>query len=212
MRTETTRTAPGRRELRKQERRKAILQAARTSFLEHGYAATSMSGLLDILGGSKGTLWGYFRSKEDLFAAVIEDAIAQVQANLSSEIAANGDLAHALRRFVRSMLGVIESPEGLAVWRLVVAEGVRFPELGRIFYERAAKVPETILTDFLAEHVGQKLRDEDPRRMALMLLSLCLGRRNLLVFGIETGDLDPVDTAADEFTELFLRAYGVEQV
>lgn len=203
---------PGRRELRKQERRKAILQVARASFLEHGYAATSMSGVRDTLGGSKGTLWGYFRSKEDLFAAVIEDATAQVRADLSVGMATDGDLVQGLREFCRSFLRTVESPEGLAVWRLIVAEGSRFPELGRIFYEQVGRFPEEILTDFLAKYVGRELRDEDPRRMALMLISLCTGRQYRLIFGTETADLGPIEAAADEFADLFLRAYGAPPV
>jgi AcrR family transcriptional regulator len=202
---------PGRRELRKQERRQAIIQAARASFLEHGYAATSMSGLLDTLGGSKATLWGYFRSKEELFAAVIEDATAQARADLSGEMATDGDLGLVLRQFCRGLLQAVESPEALATWRLVVAEGGRFPELGRIFYEQAASFPHMILTDFLAQHVGRGLRDEDPGRMAVMLISLCLGRKEQLALGVEAAALDPIDVAAAEFTDLFLRAYATER-
>jgi TetR/AcrR family transcriptional regulator, mexJK operon transcriptional repressor len=212
MNTAVTNPVPGRRELRKQERRQAVIQAARASFLEHGYAATSMSGLLDTLGGSKGTLWGYFRSKEDLFAAVIVDATAQVRADLSGRMATDEDLAQGLHDFCRSFLRTVESPEDLAVWRLIVAEGNRFPELGRIFYEQVARFPEEILTDFLAKFVGRELRDEDPRRMALMLISLCAGRHYRLVFGVEPASLDSIDVAAAEFVDLFLRAYGLQPV
>ena len=55
-------------------RRKAILDIARDIFLSQGYAATSMSQVAARLGGSKGTLYNYFSSKEELFSAmVVED-------------------------------------------------------------------------------------------------------------------------------------------
>ncbi|MFY0108264.1 TetR/AcrR family transcriptional regulator, partial [Acinetobacter baumannii] len=73
---------PSRREARKQDRRQAILDAARTSFFEQGYDGTSMSGLLATLGGSKATLWSYFRSKEELFAAVLDEATAAHRGSL----------------------------------------------------------------------------------------------------------------------------------
>jgi AcrR family transcriptional regulator len=57
----------------KDVRRQAIMQIARDIFLEEGYAAASMSAIAARLGGSKGTLYNYFASKEELFKAVIQD-------------------------------------------------------------------------------------------------------------------------------------------
>ena len=61
--------APGKREARKEERREAILAIAKRVFLDQGYSGASMSAISAELGGSKGTLWSYFPSKEELFAA-----------------------------------------------------------------------------------------------------------------------------------------------
>lgn len=66
--------APGKREARKEERREMILEIAKREFLDHGYSGASMSAISAELGGSKGTLWSYFPSKEDLFAAVLDHA------------------------------------------------------------------------------------------------------------------------------------------
>ena len=76
--------APGKREARKEERRLAILDVAKRSFLESGYSATSMSAISVELGGSKGTLWNYFPSKEELFAAVLEHVDRPVLGNEAS--------------------------------------------------------------------------------------------------------------------------------
>src|ERR1700757_3560624 len=65
---------------RSDRRRRAILDVARDVFLKEGYAAASMSGIAARLGGSKGTLYNYFRSKEELFAAFMTDACGE-QAN-----------------------------------------------------------------------------------------------------------------------------------
>ena len=50
-------------------RRELILDVAQDVFLEEGFAAASMSTIAARLGGSKGTLYNYFRSKDELFAA-----------------------------------------------------------------------------------------------------------------------------------------------
>jgi AcrR family transcriptional regulator len=54
------------------EKRAAIVKIAYEAFLTDGYAATSMSSIAAKVGGSKATLYNYFASKEELFAAVIE--------------------------------------------------------------------------------------------------------------------------------------------
>ena len=70
------------REANRMERRRAIVAIARDHFFEHGYAGTSMSAIAAALGGSKGTLWSYFRSKEELFAAVVDDTATSVRSQL----------------------------------------------------------------------------------------------------------------------------------
>ena len=54
-------------------KRRAILDVASEVFLAQGYAETSMSEIAAKVGGSKGTLYNYFRSKEELFSAFITD-------------------------------------------------------------------------------------------------------------------------------------------
>ena len=55
------------REARREDRRDAILNVAHACFVAEGYGATSMSTIAAQLGGSKGTLYNYFKSKDELF-------------------------------------------------------------------------------------------------------------------------------------------------
>lgn len=199
----------GRRELNKLNRRQAIVDAARQSFLEDGYAGTSMSALLKTLGGSKATLWGYFRSKEELFAAVIEDISGSFRAGLETALTSGGELAPVLRQFCRSFIDKVESGPALATWRLVAAESGRFPEVGHIFYERAAKQTETMLATFFATQIAAgNLRDDDAREMARMLVSLCVGRQTRLLWGVETSTPSRAEQDADRYVRLFLHAFA----
>lgn len=202
----------GRRELSKLNRRQAIVDAARRSFLEDGYAGTSMSALLKTLGGSKGTLWGYFRSKEELFGAVIEDISASFRAGVETALTSGGDLETGLLHFCRSFIERVESAPALATWRLVAAESGRFPEVGRIFYENAARHTEAMLGAFLSQHVASgNLRAEDPFEMARMLIGLCVGRQTRLLWGVDAPDVAKRDADAVRYTEVFLRAFRSEQ-
>lgn len=199
----------GRRAQRKIDRRDAILAAARRSFLEKGYAETSMSGLLQTLGGSKTTLWSYFRSKEKLFAAVIEDITLLFREEVEAELSLTGDLEDTLTGFCRSLMTKISAPEGLATWRLVVAESARFPEVGKIFYAQAAHYIHVSLSKFIAHHIHTaRLRDEDPEKMADMLISLCSGLQSRCLWGVASPDIDEIKADASAFAQYFLRTFS----
>lgn len=205
-------TAPpvSRRESRKQDRRQAIVEAARASFLENGYSGTSMSALLKTLGGSKATLWSYFRSKEELFAAVIEDVSASFRAELDDVLTSAPDLESSLIAFCRTFLAKITSPEGQATWRLVVAESGRFPEVGRIFYDRAARLTQDALRAFLARQIVKgNLIPEEPEIMVETLMSLCVGQHMRSIWGLGQPTETELEECARRFARLFLKAYSL---
>jgi TetR/AcrR family transcriptional repressor of mexJK operon len=201
----------GRRERRKQDRRQIIVEAARVAFFADGYAGMSMSGLLTVIGGSKATLWGYFRSKEELFAAVLDDVIAVYRDQMEDLVSARGPLHETVRTFCLDMLGKLLAPDPLATWRLVVTESGRSPEIGRIFYQRAVKPTETALAGYFSEQIALgHLRDAEPMLMVELLTSLCAGQQARLLWGLASADDIAIERKADEFTALFLRSFGPE--
>ena len=159
---------------RQAARRDSILQIARRSFLEDGYAATSMSSIAVKLGGSKGTLYNYYASKEELFAAVMTAHCAVARARFEALDVQNGPLGERLRRFGEAYLDVVLDDEFLTVHRLVTGESGRFPEIGATFYEAAGKRGKSWLsTLFAAEMDKGVLRKDDPDKVARQFLGLC---------------------------------------
>ncbi|MEN3749945.1 TetR/AcrR family transcriptional regulator [Sphingomonas sp. HF-S3] len=202
--------APSRREANKQERRQAILTVARRSFLENGYAATSMSGIASELGGSKSTLWSYYPSKEDLFAAVLDDATGAFRAALQDVLAPEGDFAETIHAFCRSFIEKITRDDALRLHRLVAAETTRFPEVGRIFASRGPEPTQQLLAGYLTAQIATgHMRDEDPVRAAGTLVSLCTGRiHHRLLWGTVTLQHGDVEAEADYAARVFLRAFA----
>lgn len=205
-----TPSAATRRELRKQDRRQAFVDAAHASFLEHGYAGTSMSGLIKEVGGSKATLWSYFRSKEELFAAVIKDVAASFVAELEGLLPAEGaDPRPALVNFCRRFLEKIATPHATATWCMVVAESGRSPEIGRIFYENAASRTQAALQTFIRRHIELgNLADENPVRMAETLMNLCIAQHTRTLWGLGPPTPECIAGDAERYTTWFLRAYA----
>ena len=113
----------------------AILEAARHVFLEQGYGDASMDAIARRADVSKATLYAYFAGKEKLFAAIV--AVECQRLSLQMDLAGTEglDLDQALHQIGRSFLGLVTSTQGLGIYRIVVAEVARFPELGRIFDE-----------------------------------------------------------------------------
>jgi AcrR family transcriptional regulator len=196
-----------RRELRRQDRRQTILQAARASFMEHGYAATSMSAIAADLGGSKTTLWSHFPSKEELFAAVLEEEIGRFRAELLATLELSGGLEETLRAFCRALLAKISKPDSIRLHRIIAAEAGRFPELGRIFYERAPRQTQQRLAAFLADAMARgALREADPLLAAQQLLALLQAR--LYAFRLwNVGETVEPEAEVEAALDTFLRAY-----
>ncbi|WP_162301919.1 TetR/AcrR family transcriptional regulator [Croceibacterium ferulae] len=195
---------------RQQERRAAIVAAARRSFLDRGYAATSMSGLLKTLGGSKATLWSYFRSKEELFAAVIEDVTASFRQQIETDLLTPGELEETLVNFCRSFMNRLSQPDGVATWRLVMAESSRFPEVGQIFYRQAAGHVERALAAYIQQQIDAgRLRDEGALDMARLLTGMHKAGLHRRLWGVEPADGTDTQAEVHRFVGYFLRLFAL---
>jgi AcrR family transcriptional regulator len=116
-----------------------ILDAATQVFLTHGYSAATTDMIQREAGVSKATLYTAFGGKEALFGAVIERQCATLgQAVLAVEPASE-DLEKTLNELARAYLDIVLSPNGLALFRVVVGEAPRFPALARMFYVRGPR-------------------------------------------------------------------------
>lgn len=164
----------GRRAARKADRRRAMLDVAERSFLEHGYAATSMSTIAAELGGSKTTLWTYFPSKEALFAAVLDGMITGFQQELDAALIPGGGPEAALARFGGIYLRKILAPASVALHRLIMAEAERVPTMGRAFAERGPDRVRARLRDWVEKEMATgRLRGGDPLVAARQFIALC---------------------------------------
>ena len=168
----------GRRAARKADRRRTILEVAERSFLEHGYAETSMSTIAAELGGSKTTLWSYFPSKEALFTAVLDRMIAEFAQELEEAlIPSSGGLEAALGRFGRTFARKLLSGSSIALHRLVLAELDRMPEIAEAFATRGPdRVRERMRGFFADEMAAGRLRPGDALLAARQFLALCQSR------------------------------------
>ncbi|GLV26213.1 TetR/AcrR family transcriptional regulator [Sphingobium sp. Cam5-1] len=206
-------STPSRREANRRDRRDAIVAVARRSFLENGYAATTMSSIAAELGGSKGTLWSYFPGKEELFAAVLHDATETYHAGLAQLLDTGGPLEEKLMRFSHDLLRKVTSPDAIALHRLVAAESSRFPKMGAIFQELAPLYTRNLLARFLEVAMERgRLRRADAQLAARALIMLTLsGCHQQMIWGNgQSPTPEQVDADVAFAVDCFLRAYAPE--
>lgn len=190
-------------------RRQAILEAAAEAFRERGFDSASMADVSVRVGGSKATLYNYFSSKEELFAAVMLEA-AKGQANAIFETFHEAaDLEPALLAFGRGYLTFMLTPEMLAVNRMCVADGDR-TGVGRIVFEKGIRIAWGKVAERLERAMDEGvLRRSDPWRAAWHLKGLCetgLVDRRLRGCLTEVLPTD-VEDAVSAGVDVFLRAY-----
>jgi AcrR family transcriptional regulator len=175
----TTRHRKGRCSL--PERRQALLDAAREVFLERGYASATIDAVVERAGGSKATVYELFENKEGLFAALVAEC-AEELAGLIKDHPLDGSIEDDLRDFGRHYLEILTRPERIALFRLVIGECGRAPEVGEIFYRTG---PEAILrrvADMLRSAASRgQLAISDAEAMAHFLIDSLRGHIHLQV-------------------------------
>ena len=130
-----------RRERRKDARPRELLEAALELFVQKGFAATKAEEVAKLAGVSKGTLFLYFASKEELFKAVVRENIIGRFTEWNAEFELfTGSTADMLRYCMRSWWERIGSTKASGITKLVMSEARNFPELAA-FFEHEVVLP-----------------------------------------------------------------------
>lgn len=188
-----------------------VLAGARDVFLRDGYEGASVDEIARTAGVSKATLYSYFPDKGLLFMEVAKGECQRQAFAATAEIDMTAPARMVLTSAATHMLEFFLSDFGQQVFRIVVAESARFPELGREFYESVdTSVRETIIAYF-REAIGRgELRIDDLELAAEQFHELCkawLFPR--IVFGVQTefreADVQRVINGA---VDTFMARYG----
>ena len=192
------------------ERRESILKVAREVFFEQGYTAASMSTIAARLGGSKGTLYNYFKSKEELFEAQVRERCGAAADRIAA-VPSDGEPAETLTHLGEQYLGHLYSEETVQMFRILVAEAQRSPELARVFYEVGPARGQEALQGYLEAAVARGSLDiPDCALAAEQLLSLCKGRSHLQFLLNLSPPLTPAEIRLQiaQAVSAFMKLYG----
>ena len=163
---------------RKADRPGEIVGAALSVFAEKGFAAARLDEIAARAGVSKGALYLYFETKEELFRAVVEQAIAPNIEGVRAMIAAHpGPFADLIRLVPERIVGLLDTLPLGGVIKMVIGEAGNFPELARVWHDRLVAHALGAMCDAVAAAQARgEVKPGDPRTYALQLISpLLLG-------------------------------------
>jgi AcrR family transcriptional regulator len=125
---------------RKHARPEEITAAALESFVESGYAATRLEDVALRAGISKGTLYLYFANKEELFKAVVREALVARLVEFQSQIGLfQGSSADLLRLVFKTWWERIGATRISGIPKLILSEARNFPEIARFYVEEVVR-------------------------------------------------------------------------
>lgn len=196
-----------------EERPRQIIDAAFQIFSDLGLEGARLDEIARLAGVSKGTIYLYFPSKEELFRAVIEaKVISVIEAAEQDAERRSGDTVSAdeeLRVYMSRQWDHLRAPTYLAMYRLVHAELHHFPDLMRFYgnevIERSLRLTATIISRGVAR---QEFVAADPlvtaRLVSSMLLTHALWYARRTLF--DSSMSDDADAVRDAVIEFALRS------
>lgn len=193
-------------------KRDAIVKAAAQVFLEHGYGAASMDQIAQKAGVSKQTIYSHFGAKDALFEAIVHSKCAALTGRGVSSPDQSKSLEDVLYDTASSFLTVILAPESVTLYRTILSECVRFPELASAFYRSGPRSACDRLGAFLASIEGnESVEFKDPVASAEMYFAMLRGDLYMqcILSLREMPNDNEVAAYAREVTDTFLDAHRI---
>ena len=155
-------------------KRRQIMEGARAMFLARGFDAASMADIAKAAGVSKGTLYVYFKDKDELFTAIVHDECALQAEGVFDFDHADHDVEAVLLRHGKAFVRNIGTPGRMESLRAVIAVAERMPELGRRIYESGPAVGIARLAAYLRAQVDAGVLEiEDCDVSAAQFIETC---------------------------------------
>src|SRR3974377_11332 len=188
----------------------SILAAAKRTFLAAGFGAVSMDTIAREAGVSKATVYAHFAGQEELFGAVVDRECERYFARFSAGELDPGDVRASLTVLGRRFLELLLSPDGIALYRIILGEVTRFPELGELFWRAGPERQRVQIEGFLKSAIASgTLALADTRLAAEQFVSLVRGDvqlRHLLRLEANA-DQRGIGAAVEGAVATFLRAF-----
>jgi AcrR family transcriptional regulator len=192
-------------------KRRQIVQGARSIFMAHGFDAASMGEIAKAAGVSKGTLYVYFKDKDELFKAIVEkECVFQAEGIFEFDVA-DPDVEGTLTRVCTAYAKLLCAPNRQSPLRAVIAIADRMPNIGRMFYETGPAVGIAKMRAYLEAQVAAgRVAIPDCEVAAAQLMESCHATlfKPLLFNSAPPPPLERIEYVVGIAVKAFMAAYG----
>ena len=193
------------------ERGVLILDAAQKLFYHKGFDETSLEMIINESGGSRRSIYNEFGNKQGLLMAVIQRQVklqTEILTSINRDLEAKQALNQVCFEFVKGML----SPALMSLFRLVVQQVIKFPELGEMVYQKgpmAGILPLVEYLQYLAEQ--KKIKADNFQFSAQMLIEVAKGplHTRSLLLPDKTATDDEIKQQVEKAVDIFLNAHAI---
>ncbi len=192
------------------KRRRDMVEAAYSLFMEKGYASVSVDDIIRVSGGSKSSVYKYFGNKEGILKAVVEALADDMLREIRLEFPSGGTIREALTRIGMVLVDLALSENAVNQHRHAVSHARAMPDVAKLWYESGPKRTFDGLTEFMEREADAgRLRMTDPARAALFFAGMIIFHDNMrMLVRLPRSKRSVLNETVSEAVEVFLAAYG----
>jgi AcrR family transcriptional regulator len=192
---------------RKDDRPSEIISAAIDIFAEKGFAAAKLDDVAKRAGIAKGTLYRYFETKDDMFRAVVQQAIVgSLEETQTAAMAFQGSISQLVPMLLKRAANRMGDRRFPAIARMVMAESRTFPDLAAIWHDQLVSQMLGLVGDLIAKAQARgEVKSGDAKLYAFSILGPVVSAVLFHeVFGRTSVDLPDIDRLAAQHAETVL--------
>jgi AcrR family transcriptional regulator len=155
-----------------EDRRLQIMEAALPIFAEKGFKGATNRDIAQAAGIAPGLIYWYFKSKEDLFRAILEEFVPFGELTLPLATMTNVPPRQLLPLLAQGIVTIFDQPRTLLIFRILVAESMHAPDGGTLINTLIFKrIIDPLVIYITAQQAAGLLRQDDPLLMAQMFIA-----------------------------------------
>lgn len=192
------------------KRRRAMVEAAYSLFIEKGYASVSVDDIIRASKGSKSSLYKFFGNKEGILKAVVGSLADEMLREIHLEFPSGKTPREALNRIGMVLVDLALSDNAINQHRHAVSHARAFPDVAKLWYESGPRRTFDGLAELLKkEAAAGRLRIADPDRAALLFAGMVIFHDNMRrLVCLPPSPRSELKKTVSEAVEVFLAAYG----
>lgn len=183
-----------------QRRNKALITAASEIFIQYGFEGTTLDKVIERAGGSRSTLYKSFGDKEGLFAAVIESMIEDIFTDEDNNPPLHNTIESILTFYGARFLINVLKPQSIGLYRLILGEHNRFPEITHTFFEQGPVRSYQRLTQKLS--ALPEVRVEEKKLLSICCRFLEMLKADVFITTFSVPNFKPSDEFITQQIEL----------